>query len=102
MRAKIDLTKYEFLGMSNERHTIRHLEVGTIIDGTKGCGNDMEDYVVEIVKIEQPDKYSVKVITTGKYGSHKPGDIWNLDYMKGRIHPGCNLYNDKIMWRDLI
>ena len=78
------------------------VQVGDLIDGRKECNNDMHGYLVQVIDVNAAGHYVTKVMdfNPSRYSSRRDvGDIWNMLYMKGKIHPGCKVLRGVLSWR---
>ena len=46
--------------------------------------------------------YKAEVMVSNKYGDKLQGNIWNMEYMKGQLHPDCDIYRMITSWKEIM
>lgn len=84
------------------------LQVGDIIKSRPDCTCDMQDFIVEVIKVNYPQNengYVTKVLEySPREGFLDIKKIWDMTYMKNLIHSGCDIYRKSKVtnWRGVI
>jgi len=89
-------------------------KVGDIIKATPDCGNDMRGMTVKVIEIFKHSdyvSYRATIVSNDRNDIGRGrliGEDWNMTYMSGRIHTGCDVYRkiskkpDNVSWEEFI